>query len=204
MPTIDKYRTRRANKNILKDGDNMLIQFQGQQPTINAKTFIAQGAIIIGNVNMKEYSSVWFNSTVRGDVDDIEIGRYTNVQDNSIIHLDHGFPCTIGDFVTIGHNSIIHGCTIEDHCLIGMGAVIMNGVRVGRGSIIAAGAVVKENMVIPPHSLVVGVPAKITREIPEKFDSIHAQALKYKTLWTEHYGILPQADGERYEGQEII
>lgn len=182
----------------------MLIEFEGIKPTVDDKTFVADGAKVIGKVTMKEFSSVWFNSTVRGDTDTIEIGRYSNIQDNSIIHLDPGQPCVIGDFVTVGHNCIIHGCTIEDHCLIGMGAIIMNGARIGRGSIIAAGAVVKEKAVIPPHSLVVGVPGKVTREVTEKLDSIHAQAVKYKTLWTERYGILPDAGGERYQGEKIV
>lgn len=182
----------------------MEIAFQGNRPVRDSKSFIAEGAKVIGNVTMKEFSSIWFNSTVRGDVDKIEIGRYTNIQDNSIIHLDPGFPCSIGDYVTVGHNCIVHGCTIEDHCLIGMGAVIMNGAHIGRGSIIGAGAVVKENMQVPPHSLVVGIPAKVVRQVPESFDSIHAQSLKYKTLWTERYGLLPNAGGERYGGEKII
>ena len=182
----------------------MIAEFQGHKPQINAKTFIAEGSVVIGRVILKEYSSIWFNATLRGDVDTIEIGRYSNIQDNSIVHLDAGFPCKIGDFVTVGHNSVIHGCTIEDHCLIGMGAVIMNGAVIGQGSIVAAGALVKENMIVPPHSLVVGLPAKVVRTIPEKLAGIHAQAVKYKTVWTEMYGLLPDCDGERYQGEEII
>lgn len=182
----------------------MLIEFRGRLPEVDPKTFIADGAKVIGNVIMKEYSSVWFNSTLRGDGATIDIGRYTNIQDNSIVHLDVGRPCSIGDYVTVGHNAIIHGCIVEDHCLIGMGAVILNNARVGRGSIIAAGSLVKENMIIPPHSLVAGVPAKVLRQIPEKWDSIHAQAVKYKTLWSERYGILPDAGGERYNCEEIV
>ena len=178
--------------------------FEGMQPTRDEKTFIADGARVIGKVTMKEFSSIWFNCVARGDVNRIEIGCYTNIQDNSVLHVADNCPTVIGDFVTVGHNCVIHGATIEDHCLIGMGAVILNHAVVGQGSIVAAGAVVKEGQIIPPHSLVVGVPGKIIRQIPDEWDRIHAQAVKYKTLWTERYGILPNAGGERYHGEKIV
>lgn len=182
----------------------MIIEFQGISPTLDKKTFIADGAKVIGAVTMKEFSSVWFNTVVRGDVNRIEIGCYSNIQDNSVVHVADDRPTIIGDYVTVGHGAIIHGCTIEDHCLIGMGATVLNGAVIGKGSIIAAGALVKENQVIPPNSLVVGVPGKVVKSIPESFNSIHAQALKYKTLWTEGYKIMPDAGGERYNGEKII
>jgi carbonic anhydrase/acetyltransferase-like protein (isoleucine patch superfamily) len=182
----------------------MIKEFEGITPTLDEKIFIADGAKVIGAVTMKEFSSLWFNVVARGDVNRIEIGRYTNVQDNSVVHVADTHPTLIGDYVTVGHNAIIHGCTIEDHCLIGMGAVVLNGAVVGKGSIIAAGAVVKEKQVIPPHSLVVGVPAKIVKSVSEDWDSIHAQALKYKTLWSERYKIMPDAGGERYHGEKIV
>lgn len=182
----------------------MIKEFEGIQPTLDKKTFIADGAMVIGAVIMKEFSSVWFNAVVRGDVNRIEIGRYSNVQDNSVVHVADDYPTMIGDFVTVGHNAVIHGCTIEDHCLIGMGAIVLNGAVIGKGSIIAAGALVRERQVIPPHSLVVGVPSKVIKSVPEDLDSIHAQAVKYKTLWTERYGIIPNADGERYHGEKIV
>lgn len=182
----------------------MIQEFEGILPTLDPKTFIAAGARVIGAVTMKEFSSVWFNTVVRGDVNKIEIGRYSNVQDNSVVHVADPLPTMIGDFVTIAHNAVVHGCTIEEHCLIGMGAVILNGAVIGKGSIVAAGAVVRENQVIPPHSLVVGLPAKVIRSIPEEWDKIHAQAVKYKSLWTERYRILPDAGGERYHGEKIV
>ncbi len=182
----------------------MIAEFEGTIPTLDEKTFIADGAKVIGAVTMKEFSSLWFNVVARGDVNRIEIGRYTNVQDNSVVHVADAHPTIIGDYVTVGHNAIIHGCTIEDHCLIGMGAVVLNGAVVGKGSIIAAGAVVKENQIIPPQSLVVGVPGKVVKTMPEEWDSIHAQAVKYKTLWTERYKIMPDAGGERYHGEKIV
>ncbi|MBB6216230.1 carbonic anhydrase/acetyltransferase-like protein (isoleucine patch superfamily) [Anaerosolibacter carboniphilus] len=181
----------------------MIKEFEGVYPHLDTKSFIADGAQVIGSVTMKEFSSVWFNTVVRGDVNRIEIGNYTNVQDNSVVHVADEHPTIIGDYVTIGHNAIIHGCTIEDHCLIGMGAIVLNGAVIGKGSIVAAGALVRENQVIPPNSLVVGMPGKVIKTI-ESLDTIHAQALKYKTLWTERYGIIPNAGGERYQGEKIV
>ncbi|MDU4959461.1 MAG: gamma carbonic anhydrase family protein [Sporomusaceae bacterium] len=178
--------------------------FEGISPTLHEKTFIAEGARVLGAVTLREYASVWFNTVARGDVNSIEVGRYSNVQDNSVLHVADDNPCIIGDYVTVGHNAILHGCVVEEHCLIGMGAIVLTGAVVGKGSIIAAGAVVRENQVIPPHSLVAGVPAKVIKPIPDEWDRIHAQALKYKTLWTERYKLLPDADGERYHGEKIV
>jgi len=182
----------------------MIKEFEGKLPERDPKTFIAEGAQVIGAVKMKEFSSFWFNTVVRGDVNHIEIGRYSNVQDNSVVHVSDAFPTIIGDYVTIGHNAIIHACTIEDHCLIGMGAILLTGSVIGTGSIIGAGALVRENQVIPPYSLVVGVPGKILKSTANDAEKIHAQAIKYKTLWTERYKILPDADGERYHGEKIV
>jgi carbonic anhydrase/acetyltransferase-like protein (isoleucine patch superfamily) len=178
--------------------------FEGKSPDIDKKTFIADGAQVIGAVKMKEFSSLWFNTVVRGDVNRIEIGCYSNVQDNSVIHATDELPTLIGDYVTIGHNAVIHGCTIEDHCLIGMGAVLLSGAVIGTGSIIGAGALVRENQVIPPYSLVVGVPGKIVKSTAAEGEKIHAQAIKYKTLWSERYKMLPDAGGERYQGEKIV
>ncbi len=182
----------------------MIIEYNNIKPTLDEKTFIADGVKVIGDVAMKEFSSIWFNSVARGDVNRIEIGRYTNIQDNSVIHVADDCPTIIGDFVTIGHNAIIHGATIEDHCLIGMGATVLNGAVIGKGSIIAAGALVKENDIIPPHSLVVGIPGKVKKSVSSSLDTIHAQALKYKTLWTVGYNIMPNAGGEVYKGEKIL
>lgn len=178
--------------------------FKNIAPAMDSKSFAADNACVIGAVTLKEFASIWFNTVVRGDVNNIEIGRYSNVQDNSVVHVADNYPTIIGDFVTIGHSATIHGCIIEDHCLIGMGAIVLNGARVGQGSIIAAGAVVKERQVIPPHSLVVGIPGKIIKSVPEDWDSIHAQAVKYKTLWSEGYGVMPNIGGERYGGEKIV
>ncbi len=181
-----------------------MTEFEGNKPSIDSRAFVAEGARVIGKVTLQEFSSVWFNTVVRGDVNRIEIGLYSNVQDNSVVHVADNFPAIIGDFVTIGHNCVIHAATVEEHCLIGMGAVILTGAVIGKGSIVAAGAVVRENQIIPPHSLVVGLPAKVIKSIPDEWPRIHAQAVKYKTLWTKRYGILPDAGGEVYQGEKIV
>lgn len=183
----------------------MLLEFEGNMPKLDEKTFVADGAKVIGAVTIKKYGSLWFNTVVRGDVNKITIGEYSNIQDNSVIHVADAHETRIGDFVTVGHNATIHGCTIEDHCLIGMSATILNGAVIGEGSIIAAGALVMENMIVPKNSLVVGVPARIIRNTTESdVESIHAQAVKYKTLWTKRYNLVPDADGEEYDGKRII
>lgn len=182
----------------------MIKEFEGALPNVNEKTYIAEGAVLVGNVVMEEYSSVWHNVVARADINTIKIGRYSNVQDNAVIHVEDTQSTIIGDFVTVGHGAILHGCQIEDHCLIGMGSIILNGAVIGRGSIIAAGALVKENDVIPPFSLVVGVPGKVVKTLPENIDKTHAQAIKYKTLWTKRYGYLPDAGGEVYGGEQIV
>lgn len=129
---------------------------------------IAAGAIVLGDVTIGERSSIWFQAVVRGDTERIVIGRETNVQDLCLLHADPGFPCTLGDRVTLGHGAIVHGATIGDDCLVGMRAVIMNGALVGAGSIIGAGALVTEGTIIPPGSVVLGTPGKVVRRAEER------------------------------------
>jgi carbonic anhydrase/acetyltransferase-like protein (isoleucine patch superfamily) len=140
--------------------------FRAEQ--VHPSAFIAEGAVVVGDVTIGEDSSVWFNVVMRGDVDAIRIGDRTNVQDGTVLHADEGLPCEIGNDVTIGHNAIVHGCTIEDNVLIGMGSVVMNGAVIGSGSIVGVGAVVTEGTIVPPKSLVLGLPAKVIREVSEK------------------------------------
>lgn len=134
-------------------------------PKIDKSVFIAEGSQIIGDVILKPYSSIWYNTVLRGDINKISIGKRTNVQDNSVIHLENDRGVFVGDDVTIGHNVVLHGCTIGDGVLIGMGAIIMNGAQIGNGSVIGAGALIKQNMIIPKNSLVVGIPAKVTKDL---------------------------------------
>src|SRR4051794_4550450 len=144
----------------------MIRSYRGVLPKAAASAYIDPSAQVIGDVVIGERSSIWPNATVRGDVNSIRIGEETNVQDNSVLHVDRGpFPLTLGNRVTVGHSVVLHGCTVEDESLIGIGAVVLNGVTVGSGSVIAAGAVVPEGMQIPPSSMVMGVPAKIRREV---------------------------------------
>jgi carbonic anhydrase/acetyltransferase-like protein (isoleucine patch superfamily) len=134
-------------------------------PTVHPSAFIAPTAVVMGDVTLGARASVWYASVLRGDMAPITIGADTNVQDGSIVHVDEGVPCTIGERVGVGHRVILHGCTVEDDSLIGMGSILLNGVRIGRGSVVAAGAVVPEGMQVPPESLVMGVPGRIVRPV---------------------------------------
>ena len=133
-------------------------------PTIHPTAFVHEAAHVIGDVTLGARVSIWPTAVLRGDTDSITVGEDSNIQDGSIVHLDHGVPCTIGARVAVGHRAIIHGATVHDDCLIGMGAILLNRVEVGSWSIIGAGAVCREGMVIPEGSLVVGVPAKVIRQ----------------------------------------
>ncbi|MFM9068893.1 MAG: gamma carbonic anhydrase family protein [Planctomycetota bacterium] len=124
-------------------------------------------AVVVGDVTLGEESSVWFGAVIRGDTESIRVGVGSNVQDLALLHADPGFPCLLGARVTVGHGAIVHGAVVEDDCLIGMRAVILNGARIGAGSLIAAGALIPEGVVIPPGSLVMGVPGKVVRSVTE-------------------------------------
>ena len=134
---------------------------------IDPSAFIARGAVVLGDVRLGRDSSVWYNSVIRGDTERIEVGEGSNIQDLSMLHADPGFPCLLGCRVTVGHRAILHGCTVEDDCLIGMGAIVLNGVKLGAGSVVGAGAVLTEGMKVPPGSLVLGVPGKVVRAIDD-------------------------------------
>lgn len=145
--------------------------------------FIAQGAKVLGEAILAEDVSIWYNSVIRADINKIVIGKGSNIQDNSVLHVDNAFPCIVGNYCVIGHNVTLHGCEIEDFCLIGMGAVLLNGVKVGRGSIIAAGSVVKENTQIEPYSLFAGIPSKKIKNIAKEVEKSNKKmAMKYIDL----------------------
>jgi carbonic anhydrase/acetyltransferase-like protein (isoleucine patch superfamily) len=142
----------------------VLRPYRGLSPRVHPSAFIDDSAQVIGDVEVGEESGVWMNAVLRGDVHWIRIGRRSNVQDGTVVHAMTGtHPTSIGDNVTIGHGAIVHGCMIEDLCLIGMGAILLNGAQVGSGSIVAAGALVTEGMKVPPKSLVMGSPGKVKR-----------------------------------------
>ena len=156
-------------------------------PQIHETAYVAEGAQVIGDVILKADSSIWYNTVCRADINRIVIGERTNIQDNSVIHLENDQGVLVENDVTVGHNAIIHGCSIADGALIGMGAIIMNGAVIGKGAVIGAGAVVKEDMVIPDFSLVVGVPGKIVKTLsPETYDENVKWAAQYVKLANIH------------------
>ncbi|MBB5049876.1 carbonic anhydrase/acetyltransferase-like protein (isoleucine patch superfamily) [Rhodopseudomonas rhenobacensis] len=159
-----------------------IYQLDGQSPELPAdgSHFIADSASVIGKVRLHSSVSVWFGAVLRGDNEWIEIGEGSNVQDNATCHTDPGFPLTVGRNCTIGHNVILHGCTVEDGVLIGMGAIVMNGVRIGPGCVVGAGAVVTEGKVFPERSLIIGSPAKVIRTLePEQVAALTVGAAFY-------------------------
>ena len=143
----------------------MLLSHKGIAPRLHPSVFVAEGARIVGDVEIGEDSSVWFNAVIRGDILPIRIGRRTNVQDGCVLHTRGGFPLAVGDEVTIGHGATAHGCTIGDLCLLGIGCVVLDGSVIGRGSVIGSGAVVPPGTIVPPHSLLMGVPGKVVRDL---------------------------------------
>ncbi len=147
---------------------------------IDASSFVAQNAVIIGDVHIQAKASIWFGVVIRGDTEKIRIGTGSNIQDGSVIHADPGFPCEIGENVTVGHRCVVHGALIEDGAMIGMSATVLNGAVIGAESIIGAGALISEGKIIPPRSLVVGVPGRVKRELSEQ----ECQVLKLQAL---HY-----------------
>lgn len=138
-----------------------------QKPTLEQDVFIAESAVCLGDVYMGKGSSIWHHATVRADRECIHIGNFTNIQDNSVVHVDAGFPVWIGGYVTVGHGAIIHGCRIGDNTLVGMGAIVLNGAQIGKNCIIGAGALVTQNMIVPDHTLLLGSPAKAVRKTTE-------------------------------------
>ncbi|MHB8992569.1 MAG: gamma carbonic anhydrase family protein [Chloroflexota bacterium] len=156
-------------------------------PRVAEDVFVAEGAMVIGDVTIGPGSSVWYNTVIRGDLEPVTIGRDCNIQDNATIHVAVGHPTVMGDRVSIGHNAVIHGCTVEDDALIAIHASVLTGATVGEGSMIGAGAVVGENKTIPPRSLALGIPAKLVRELTEADRASMARTTKhYVTLGQEH------------------
>lgn len=155
--------------------------------TVEENVFLAEGSQVIGDVTVRKNCSVWYNAVIRGDSDHIEIGEGSNVQDNCVVHVDAGYPVQIGKGVTIGHGAILHGCTIGDNSLIGMGAIVLNGAVIGKNCLIGAGALVTQNTKIPDGSLAFGSPAKVVRPTkPEEIASNRDSAIRYQKVSAEH------------------
>ncbi|MFE3167734.1 gamma carbonic anhydrase family protein [Streptomyces sp. NPDC059224] len=146
----------------------LIVGIGGREPKIEDDVFVAPTASVIGDVTLQAGASVWYGAVLRGDVERITVGAQANVQDNATLHADPGFAVRVGERVSIGHNAVVHGATVEDDCLIGMGATVLNGAVIGAGSLVAAQALVPQGMVVPPGSLVAGVPAKVKRSLSEE------------------------------------
>ena len=145
-----------------------IYELDGQAPELPDTYWIAETAVVIGRVRLKAEASIWYGSTLRGDNEWIEVGARSNIQENCTLHTDMGFPLTIGANCTIGHNVVLHGCTIAENSLIGMGAIVLNGAKIGPNSLVGAGALVTEGKEFPPNSLIVGSPARAVRTLDEK------------------------------------
>jgi carbonic anhydrase/acetyltransferase-like protein (isoleucine patch superfamily) len=171
----------------------MILNLGSSIPRIAASAFVAGSADIIGDVEVGENASIWFQVVLRGDVAPIRVGANTNIQDGTVVHGFPNSPVTIGDWVTVGHRAVLHACTVENHCLIGIGAIVLNNARIGEGSIVAAGALVVENTVVPPNSLYLGVPARLKRRLTEadrNFIDLHAaHYLQYKERYLAELSI---------------
>lgn len=165
----------------------MIVTYKGKTPKIAPSAFVAENAVIIGDVEIGENSSVWFGCVLRCEENRIIIGKNTNIQDLTTIHTDHCCSVIIGDNVTVGHNVVLHGCEIGNNVLIGMGSIIMNGSKIGDNSLIGAGSLITQNTVIPPNTLAFGRPAKVIRELtPEEIEKIAISAKEYIELSNEY------------------
>ncbi len=158
-----------------------------KKPDIHKKAWVAPGAVVWGKVTLEKGVNVWYNAVIRADAEPITIGKNSNVQDCAVLHVDKDCPLTIGENVTVGHGAILHGCTVEDEALIGMGAIVLNGAVIGAGSIVGAGALITAGTVLPENSLAVGSPAKVVRQVrPEERQATIDNALQYVTEAKEH------------------
>lgn len=166
----------------------MIRAYQGILPRIPASCYVDQSAQILGDVVLGDRASVWMNAVLRGDVNSIRVGNCSNVQDCAVLHGQRNlYPVIVGDWVTIGHNATVHGCVVEDMCVIGMGATVLNDAHIGEGCIIAAGSVVPEHTVVPPRTLWAGVPAKLRRELTDKDRALIQEYAKNYLDYVEIY-----------------
>ncbi len=165
----------------------LILPYDGATPQVHPDAWLAPNATVIGEAQIDELASVFYGAVVRADMAAIHLGAGSNLQDNVVVHTDTGFPTMIGAGVSVGHSAVVHGCTVEDHCLIGMHATVLNGAVVGTGSLVAAGTVILEGTVVPPRSLVAGVPGKVRRTLSdEEFDRVVQNALTYVELSAKH------------------
>ena len=165
----------------------MFYDLENKKPKNSGENWVAPNAVIIGDVTLDKNSSIWFNATLRGDIENIHIGEGSNVQDGSVLHTDPGYPLKIGKNVTIGHMVMLHGCEVGDNSLVGIGAVVLNNVKVGKNCIIGSKSLLTENKIIPDNSLVMGSPGKIIRNVTsEEVKKIHDNAVRYQQNWKKY------------------
>ncbi|WP_330176983.1 gamma carbonic anhydrase family protein [Streptomyces sp. NBC_01498] len=162
----------------------------GKEPVVHPAAFVAPTAVVLGEVTLAAGASVWYHTVLRADGGPVVVGADSNIQDNCTVHVDPGRPVTIGERVSVGHNAVLHGCTVEDDVLVGMGATVLNGAHIGAGSLVAAQALVPEGMRVPPGSLVAGVPARVKRELTEEeIEGIRLNAAVYLDLAERHRSV---------------
>ena len=165
----------------------LIIALGGHEPELHPESWAAPGANLIGRVRLAARASVWYSATLRAEAEPIDIGAGTNIQDGVTIHVDPEYPVRVGAGVSVGHNAVLHGCTVEDGVLIGMGAIVLNGAVIGAGSLVAAGALIPQGVVIPPRSLVAGVPGRVRRELSDaELTANRANATVYEGLMDLH------------------
>ncbi|MDY0128697.1 MAG: gamma carbonic anhydrase family protein [Methanosarcina vacuolata] len=165
----------------------MIMNYKDKNPKISKTVFVADSADIIGDVEIGDYSSIWFNATIRGDQNKIKIGNRTSIQDNVVIHVDHVNEVQVGDNVTVGHGAVLHGCRIENNVIIGMNSTVLNRAEIGKNSIVGANALVPEGKKFPERSLIIGVPGKVKRELEEvEIEAISRNAEEYVKLTKEY------------------
>ena len=155
-------------------------EYKGKAPRLSETAYVAAGALAIGDVRMEEETSLWFNAVVRGDIEKIVIGKGSNVQDGSVVHVSSGFPCTIGEYVVVGHNVVLHGCNIGDRSVVGISSTILDGARIGEGSIVAAGSLIPPGKEFPERSFILGAPGKRVRDVTD-------EEYERNMRWAIHY-----------------
>lgn len=164
----------------MRQSESQFDAFLRKQPALGRGVYLAKTAVVLGDVTLGDYSSVWYGAVLRGDINKIVVGHHSNVQDNAVLHLADDLPCVLGNWVTVGHSAVVHACAVGDECLVGMGAVILDGAEIGGQSIIGARALVTQGTKIPPGSLALGAPAKVARALtPEERAGLRWWAEKY-------------------------
>ena len=166
--------------NISSQLTSQLDTFLRKRPALGQNVYVARTAVVLGDVTLGDAASVWYNAVLRGDINRIVVGHHSNIQDNAVLHLADELPCLVGDYVTIGHSAVVHACTVGDECLIGMGAVVLDGAELGARCLVGAGALVTQRARIPEGSLVLGAPAKVVRPLnSEELAGLRLSAEKY-------------------------